>query len=128
MSGLGLCLEGILRLILSRRWTGSGREPREVPGSTLSFAAQPFEASSVQDQFYKLRQSSSGYCLNFFIDTEKSEKTSATAGMLCREAVVIDLVEDSLPDGQLVLFSTTVRLHQSNRFQRCWDGQSASQE
>ncbi|KAH8036935.1 hypothetical protein HPB51_007358 [Rhipicephalus microplus] len=35
-------------------------------------------------KFYKLCESSSGYCLNFSIYTRKSEKTPATDGLLCR--------------------------------------------
>ncbi|KAK8771667.1 hypothetical protein V5799_010397, partial [Amblyomma americanum] len=53
-------------------------------------------------KFYKLCESSSGYCLKFSIYTGKSEKTPVTAGLLCSEAVVIDLLEKRLPDGHTV--------------------------
>ncbi|KAK8772743.1 hypothetical protein V5799_024013, partial [Amblyomma americanum] len=53
-------------------------------------------------KFYKLYESSSGYCLKFSIYTGKSEKTTVTAGLLCSEAVVIDLLEKRLPDGHTV--------------------------
>ncbi|XP_040071775.2 piggyBac transposable element-derived protein 4 [Ixodes scapularis] len=53
-------------------------------------------------KFYKLCESSSGYCLNFSIYTGKSERTPATAGMLCSEAVVIDLVGDRLGNGHTI--------------------------
>lgn len=53
-------------------------------------------------KFYKLCESSSGYCLNFSIYTGKSEKTPATDGLLCSEAVVLDLVGKHLHDGHTI--------------------------
>ncbi|XP_040063157.1 piggyBac transposable element-derived protein 4-like [Ixodes scapularis] len=49
-------------------------------------------------EFYKLCESSSGYCLNFSIYMGKDTKSDATASMLCSEAIVIDLLGDRLGD------------------------------
>nr|XP_037283985.1 piggyBac transposable element-derived protein 4-like [Rhipicephalus microplus] len=85
-------------------------------------------------KFYKLCESSSGYCLNFSIYTGKSEKTPATDGLLCSESVVLDLVGKRLPDGHTIFMDNwyssptlfrhlkdagsnavgTVRLHRKN--------------
>lgn len=53
-------------------------------------------------KFYKLCESSSGYCLNFSIYPGKSEKMPATDGLLCSESVVLDLVGKRLPDGHTI--------------------------
>ncbi|KAL3225609.1 hypothetical protein MRX96_049170 [Rhipicephalus microplus] len=85
-------------------------------------------------KFYKLCESSSGYCLNFSIYTGKSEKTPATDGLLCSESNVLDLVGKRLPGGHTMFMDNwyssptlfrhlkyagsnavgTVRLHRKN--------------
>ncbi|XP_050038624.1 piggyBac transposable element-derived protein 4-like [Dermacentor andersoni] len=53
-------------------------------------------------KFYKICESTSGYCLKFAIYTGKSDKSPATAGMLCSEAVVIELASEYLPNGHTI--------------------------
>lgn len=91
---------------------GSDCSPEEglsMGGSLIKFRGRlsnvqfnPSKQAHFGVKFYKLRESASGYYLKFSVYTGKSEQTPAIIGMLCSEAVVINLVGDRLADGHTV--------------------------
>ncbi|KAK8769229.1 hypothetical protein V5799_014306 [Amblyomma americanum] len=91
---------------------GSAYSPEEglaVDESLMKFRGRlayvqfnPSKRARFGVKFYKLCESASGYCLNFSVYTGKCEQTTATIGMLCSEAVVINLVGDRLTDGHTI--------------------------
>lgn len=91
---------------------GSAYSPEEglaVDESLMKFRGRlayvqfnPSKRARFGVKFYKLCESASGYCLNFSVYTGKSEHTAATIGMLCSEAVVINLCGDHLADGHTI--------------------------
>lgn len=87
----------------------SAQEDLAVDESLMKFRGRlayvqfnPSKRARFGIKFYKLCESSSGYCLNFSIYTGKDTKSDATMSMLCSEAIVVDLLGDRLGDGHTV--------------------------